>query len=339
MRTPKVTVLMPVFNGEKYIRESIDSILNQTFTDFEFLIICAPSNDNSLAIIESYADKRIRLVETVEKRGLIADLNQGLELAKGEYIARMDCDDISLSNRLEKQVSFMENNPDVGVCGSWIQLIGENEGHIEKYPTEYQDVKANLLFYCAIAHPTVIMRRSLINEYNLKYNQQHMYAEDFGLWKMCSYLFPIVNIPEVLLKYRNWGESASKRFAEPQMHTLRKLAEESLATLGLKPNESLIQLFIGDEKTEDFFLSALDQFNEIQVANNKTQIFDKKSLSKAISRHWLILCYNSTHLGIWILKKYYGASLKPYDQVSLIFYIKFFIKSLIKYNYQKMKNK
>ena len=114
---PKVTVLMPVYNCEKYLRESIESILNQTFKDFEFLIINDGSSDKSAEIVESYNDNRINFVQNEKNIGLAASLNRGLDIAKGEYIARMDADDISLPERLEKQVRFMETNPQIGICG------------------------------------------------------------------------------------------------------------------------------------------------------------------------------------------------------------------------------
>ena len=120
---PKVTVLMPVYNGEKYLKEAITSILLQTFDDFEFLIINDGSSDASVDIIQSFRDPRIRLVHNDTNIGLIATLNKGLKLAHGKYVARMDQDDISLPRRLEKQTYFMDNNPDVGVCGTWIKLF------------------------------------------------------------------------------------------------------------------------------------------------------------------------------------------------------------------------
>ena len=118
---------MPVYNGERYLREAIDSILNQTFKDFEFLIINDGSTDLSVEIIESYADKRISLAHNGQNLGLITTLNRGFDLACGEYIARMDCDDISLPDRLEKQVVFMDNHPEIGICGSWVSAISDEK--------------------------------------------------------------------------------------------------------------------------------------------------------------------------------------------------------------------
>ena len=122
----KATVLMPVYNAEKYVAEAIDSILNQTFNDFEFLIINDGSTDNSLDIIKSYDDPRITIINNETNLGLSHTLNKGIELARGEYIIRMDADDISLSIRLEKQIEFMDSNQHIGICGSWIQTFDKS---------------------------------------------------------------------------------------------------------------------------------------------------------------------------------------------------------------------
>ena len=118
MSHPKVTLLMSVFNGQSYLKEAIESILNQTFEDFEFLIINDASKDNSLRIIQSFDDSRIKLVHNSDNIGLTKSLNKGIDLAKGEFIARMDCDDISLPERLSMQVSFIDKNPDIGILSS-----------------------------------------------------------------------------------------------------------------------------------------------------------------------------------------------------------------------------
>jgi glycosyltransferase involved in cell wall biosynthesis len=132
-RTPKVTVLMPTYNGAKVLREAIDSILTQTFGDFEFHILNDGSLDKSVDIIRSYADGRIRLEHNEGHLGLISTLNRGLDLARGGFIARMDWDDTSFPTRLEKQVYFMQVHPELGVCGTWIEVKGKNN-YLLKYP-------------------------------------------------------------------------------------------------------------------------------------------------------------------------------------------------------------
>lgn len=123
---------MPVYNAQEYIREAIDSILNQTFSDFEFIIINDGSTDNSVEIIKNYNDPRIVLVDNTENKGLVSVLNQGLQLAQGEYIARMDADDISLPNRFMEQVNYLDKHPQVGILGAWFHIFGDKINRIEK---------------------------------------------------------------------------------------------------------------------------------------------------------------------------------------------------------------
>ena len=143
---PKVTVLMPVYNGSKYLKAAIDSILSQSFTDFEFLIINDGSTDDSVKIINSYHDQRIKLIDNKINQGLVAVLNQGLKLAIGEYIARMDSDDFSTCNRLSQQVRFMDKHNDIGVLGSWVKIMKGSDEFLGRYFLNHEEIKANLLF-------------------------------------------------------------------------------------------------------------------------------------------------------------------------------------------------
>jgi len=142
----QVTIIMPVYNGEVYLREAIDSILDQTLTDFEFLILNDGSSDHSVDIVRSYDDPRIRLVENEANLGVVQTLNRGLDLANGTFIARMDCDDRSLRDRLARQVAFLDDHPEVGICGTWMEAIGARAGYIWRYPTDPERIRCSLLF-------------------------------------------------------------------------------------------------------------------------------------------------------------------------------------------------
>ncbi len=163
----KVTILMPVYNGEKYLKEALESILNQTFTNFEFLIINDASTDNSKNIINSFNDHRIKLIENKENLGLTKSLNKGISISQSEYIARMDADDISLPKRLGIQVKFMDKHPEIGAVGTWAKIIGDkNKKHIKTY-SNFEKIKAVSFFKNIIVHPSVRIGRKLINNYNL----------------------------------------------------------------------------------------------------------------------------------------------------------------------------
>jgi len=203
----KLTVLMPAFNAEKYLREAMDSILNQSLTDFEFLIIDDGSTDRTLNIINSYRDKRIRLVKNERNMGISATLNKGIELASCDLIARMDADDISLPDRLEKQYIYMNTNPDVPLVFTNIEKItGEGET-INTFEANPDYLYFNLTFHCyGIFHPTVMYRREAVQSVGM-YPLTH--SEDFRLWSKLIRKYSFHLIPEILVQYRISGESIS----------------------------------------------------------------------------------------------------------------------------------
>lgn len=199
---PKVSVLMPVYNTEEeYLREAIDSILAQTFTDFEFLIINDGSQNNAEDVILSYKDIRIKYLKNEHNLGIIKTLNKGLELAQGEYIARMDADDISLPERFEKQVSFLDKNPDIDILGAWFNCIPRNRV-IETYINDKEIKECLLINSNNIGHPTVMFRNSTVKNIGIKYNENHPYVEDYALWLSLIDKVKFANIPEILLNYR-----------------------------------------------------------------------------------------------------------------------------------------
>ena len=167
MKNPKISVLMPVYNAERFLQEAIDSILNQTFKDFEFLIINDASTDNSKKIILSYDDKRIRYFENKKNLALPTTLNKGLRLAKANYIARMDADDVSLPNRLEEQLFIIEKDDNVGLVTSWIAMIDEknnNKGywHIDIENSSSEEIFYTLFFENCLAHSSVLIKKDIV---------------------------------------------------------------------------------------------------------------------------------------------------------------------------------
>ena len=154
MIEPKITVILPAYNAQDYIKEAIDSILNQTFRNFVLLIIDDASQDKTEAIIKSYSDERIVYLKNEINSGIAATLNRGIQNAKTEYIARMDADDIAIPDRLELQYEFMNTNRDISVCGTWYEIFG-NEIELMRLPTFDEDIKASLLFGLGFCHPAI----------------------------------------------------------------------------------------------------------------------------------------------------------------------------------------
>lgn len=225
MKNPKITILMPVYNGEKYLREAMDSILNQTFSDFEFLIIDGGSMDKSLNIIKSYNDSRIKIIAHKHNKQLIATLNEGIDLAKGKYIARMDCDDVSLPERLEKQVAFMDSHQNVGACGTWAIIIDKDGKETGKYIKAFGE-KIILEYWkpSPIIHPSSMIRTSSLGK--LRYSEKYIHAEDYGLWSEMSKERMLDNLPEFLICYRIHNENTTNKKRQEQLESSYKIFKE-----------------------------------------------------------------------------------------------------------------
>ncbi len=199
---------MSVYNNEEYLEEAIESILNQTFTDFEFIIIDDGSTDGTWAILSSYADPRVRLVHNQGNIGLTRSLNKGLTLAQGVYIARMDADDISLPDRFERQIAFLSAYPGVGLLGvGWWNLKSNGEKQqMVSPPTADSVIRWFLLFGTVLAHPGVMFRKDLINKVG-QYNENIHFAQDYELWCRMAQVTRLANLPEPLLLLRQGDPS------------------------------------------------------------------------------------------------------------------------------------
>lgn len=204
---PKVSVLMSVYNTEEdFLRDAIKSILNQTFNDFEFLIINDGSKNNAEEVILSFKDDRIKYVLNEKNLGLIDSLNKGLSLAQGEYIARFDADDISLPQRLEKQVKFMDENPNVGLLGTQYESFPKKRK--SSLLTASNLIKETLLVQSnQFGHPTVMIRKSVLDNHNIKYDKQALHTEDYKMWLEIAKVTDVANLNDVLLYYRRHSGS------------------------------------------------------------------------------------------------------------------------------------
>lgn len=290
--TPTVSVLMAVYNGASYLRSAIESMLHQTFTDFEFIIINDASTDESEAIILSYTDERICYHKNESNLQLPASLNKGLALAKGKYIARMDADDISLSHRLHTQFNYMEAHPEIGICGSWGKIIGNNEGKIWRYPTEHEEIKTMLFFRNCLIHPTVFMRRSILKRFNLKYDEQLLRAQDWQLWIDATKHTLIANLPEVLLLYRQHNQNLTLKNKAISAYYYRMVRARNLATLDIHLSHTDLIVYsdtmhksVGIEKINFDDLDAV--FAQICRRNQEKKLFDNEEFEQYLVSTWL----------------------------------------------------
>jgi glycosyltransferase involved in cell wall biosynthesis len=200
----KVTVLMAVYNGEVYLRDAVDSILSQTYQDFEFLIINDGSTDATREIVLSYQDPRVRLVDNPNNLGLTRSLNRGLQLATGQLIARQDADDISEPDRLAQQVTFLDNHPDIALVGTWytrIDALGTPLGQAN-LPCDYPQLSWHLLFYCPFIHGSIMLRKATVSAHVGCYDEAFVYAQDYDFWTRIALALPVANQPQYLVRYR-----------------------------------------------------------------------------------------------------------------------------------------
>ena len=233
------SILMPVYNGERYLPEAIDSVLAQSFADFEFIIVDDGSTDNSPDIIRAYKDKRIRYIRLPQHMGISHALNHGLQYAEGELIFRMDADDFCFPQRIQCQINFMRQHPDVSICGSDTELIDEDGMVIGHRNVKEGDQRIKIVLFfgeTSLAHPTVVMRKGFLKKHRVQYSESYLHAEDYELWCRCTAFCTFDNVPEALVQYRHHSHSVSKAYRYQQRVSAQKILVNHLRSLGLTPS-------------------------------------------------------------------------------------------------------
>ncbi|MEZ8805119.1 glycosyltransferase family 2 protein [Vibrio atlanticus] len=272
--SPLISVILPVYNCEKYIKDSVTSIIRQTYKNFELIIIDDGSTDDTLKILSNFSDERIKIV-TRENKGLIFSLNEGVSLSKGDYIARMDADDISDPERLEGQLRFLEKNKDIQIVGSSIHIIDEDgiEGSSLYYKLSPFWVKLRLLFDSCLCHPSILARRKVFNI--VEYDDEYKYAEDFKLWSEVVFNkgLNIQSLKNIYLKYRVHSGSVSVGDFEKQLTTSNRIIRENFSYLEVTVTEEQVksvQLLYRRLKpipVTDFFSLTFSLIKQMSVAN------------------------------------------------------------------------
>jgi len=326
-KNPLISVIMPVYNGEKYLREAIESILNQTYTDFEFIILNDGSTDTTEEIILSYDDPRMVYVKNEKNLQIVKTLNKGIALAKGKYVARMDADDLSFPERFEVQIKFLEKNKDIDICGTYIKFFGKKYG-IQKYPTSHEEIKVNLLFNAALAHPSVMARRSFFieNAYEENYNK----AEDYALWVKTIDKYRFANIPSVLLAYRNHEYQTDKNY---QVGKANKSRAIMLALFGDDITQQDLFIlhkiatyqYVPTKRVEKLYFKLLD-------SNLQKKIYDQVLLGTELFKRYRSMMDAHTNKGLKHFFDFFTSALNSLDSPMLKYQLKFFIKCLLRYS-------
>jgi glycosyltransferase involved in cell wall biosynthesis len=220
--SPIVSVVMPAYNCAPYIKEAVESVCRQTLTQWELIILDDCSTDDTLAIARSVDDPRIRVVESPRNRGQAYQMNKGISLAKGQFVAIAHSDDINEPDRLESQLDFLQKNSSAGVVGSWIQYFGDRTG-IEKYPAGSADCFVMLLDDSPFAHPAVLFRKSVLDGLAVHYRQEFVPAEDYELWARLSAVTKFDNVSRPLVNYRVHGHQISKQRKAELQEKIKKI--------------------------------------------------------------------------------------------------------------------
>ena len=307
-----IDVVMPVHNGAAFLAAAVESIRAQTYRDWTLLLVDDHSTDDSRRLAEEYAqrDARIKVLANTHRQGIAGALNTGLDAARGEFIARMDADDLALPERFAAQLAYLDTHPDVVLCGSAVQTFGA-EKRTRHYPNDPDRLRAFALFNCPFAHPTVLWRRAWFEREAWRYDET-MFPEDYELWSRVIARFPAANLDRVLLRYRM--HTASSTGADwPRMDRLSaQISAGLLAQLGLPatPDEVQLHRHIAQGRTastRDFLTRAAAWLERVAAANAASRWSSPAAFHAEASALWFALCFHSAPLGFPLLRAYAAA--------------------------------
>lgn len=278
-----VSVIMANYQTKiEYLREAIDSILNQTYRNFELIIIDDCSQDESVEYIKTINDNRVKLLINEINSGPAVARNKGLDIAKGKYIAIMDSDDISLPTRLDKQVAYMENHPEIVVCGAWFEKFGVENTIRKPIMDDFELYRCQLLFSNTpntLCHSTAMIRKSVLDYYGIRYDQSLPKAQDYGMWVVCSKFAKINVIKEVLLRYRTHPKQISIDCVKEQMVLADLISRRQLQELGIDYCEEENKWRYDLVKTKNEYLCFFSWIERIKLANEQKGMFDTVAMN------------------------------------------------------------
>lgn len=286
---PRVSILMPVFNVAPYLREAMDSILNQTYRDFELIVLNDCSPDNSEEILDTYSDERIVRYRGQQNVGLANVLNIGIEMARGEYIARMDSDDVSLPKRLEKQVAYLDNHPTVDLVSAGMQRFGASQ-EVMIRSSDIEDVKFNALSYSPVLHASSMWRKKQFLKNGLFYRQEMVPAEDYDLWtRALACGLTLINMQEVLYLYRTHSSQVTS--VNKDWSVANVIRYNYVKSIFPGVDESKVKEFISLLEIID--ANAIKRIcNDLVKENDKVSYFERNKLHLRLKRYYQSRLYN-----------------------------------------------
>lgn len=342
MKNPVLTVAMPTYNAERYIGEAIESVLNQTFRDFELLIINDGSLDDTHSVVSSYKDARIRLINLEENRGVAHCRNLALQQARGEFIAWTDSDDLNEPTRFEKQLNFLQNNLDFGGCGTWLSRFKDSKTYyVTKAFKSSEKIKASLLFKPAsVPNATAMLRLSEIKKYNLKYDEGLQISEDYDFIFNCSQYLKFSNIQEVLYHYRDSETSIMKSFEnreEQTFHILKTVYKKALANLDIRASENELRLHHAICSRKMFFKFSHFQeccswLENLQLENDQKMVYDTQIFNDVLAEQFFFLSKKASGFGLKTLSFFVKKSRKNCWSIKPIACYKLALRCVLKYD-------
>lgn len=332
---PKISVIMAIHNGLPYLMQAVESILHQTFTDFEFLIIDDESTDGSWEQLDTNKDPRIQVIRNQKQLGLSASLNLGLDVAKGEYVARMDHDDISLPTRLEEQSAYLDAHSDVDLVGTWAKTLGLPREQTWRYPSHDEDIRSEFIFGSTLVHSSVMLRKTTFERHQLRYDPKIERAQDYEFWTRAAPNVRFANLSNVLLHYRVHPHQVGQIHGSEQKAVADEVRARELSRLGLKPtaeqekihNEAGRWAFsasrAGLDELEDWFLT-------LRSANQRVKYYPLAAFDRVLERRWWVACRVNVALGLIAWKSYTGSPLSGTLGRGLLEKAQFWAKCLLR---------
>ncbi|MEM7222917.1 MAG: glycosyltransferase family A protein [Pseudomonadota bacterium] len=324
---PKVTVAIPVFNRETYVGATIESVLSQSFTDFELLVVDDASSDGSCAVVESFDDPRIRLHRQPENLGVARVRNLCLELARGEYLAFLDSDDLSHPGRLAAQVAFLDAHPDHAAVGAWSQWMDEAGRPLKRFkrkPLAAEDIAAQRLFRAGIENSTAMARTAVIRAYG--HDDRYDIGEDYDLWARMAVDHKLANLPQVLVLRRTHEQATTRLVADRKQRQRQAIYAAQLERLGVAFTErDLERHFLLRRMNKLGFVPDRDYLDwgeawllKLQSANRSARCYPEPAFSKVLGSFWLRVCWRASRgLGWHAWRRLAGSPLRRWAGVGL----------------------
>lgn len=330
----KLTVIMPVYNGEKYLKEALNSVLNQTFTFFDLLIFNDNSSDATASILEEYSkkDDRIVVVTKTNNVGPANLRNEGIDKANTPFIALLDADDIALPSRFEKQIQLLEADNELALCGTWFTIFGDKKEKIIKHAVEHADLKVQFLHSCGIGNSTVMFRKSALRE--LRFEHKYVPAEDYGLWSEFIANSKFCNIPESLVRYR-WHPGNISQTKEENLRIAEvAIKKRQLTHLGIDANSEnaiyyLNAVCLKRKQSTDDIRKTISASYEVLEKNKSIQFYNQNVFQRHIERTILRTIRNAKNNDFSFYKHLKNNEKEYFRKINIVDKTILFLKSVI----------